>query len=132
VTDKKLAGITVDFENLAAEDHAPYAIFIHDLANAFHAQGLAVNVTIPLEDRHYDAAALARSADAIILMAYDQHDSGSSPGPIADQRWFTENVNRRITEAGPQKIVVALGNYAYDWRLGADGAETHTFSEALL
>jgi len=126
------AGVTIDFENLAAGDMMAFETFVHDAAASFHASKLALNVTIPLVDPGFRAGVLSKSADAVILMAYDEHWAESAPGPIASQEWLEAGVKARLAESNPAKIVVALGNYAYDWREGDDAAEVLTTHQALM
>jgi peptidoglycan-N-acetylglucosamine deacetylase len=109
------AGIVVDFEEIPIKSQPHFREFTAELGSALHAVGLKLMVALPARDDDYDYAFFGRETDAIILMNYDQHWLTSSPGPIAAQDWFMENL-RQIREVVPsQKIVVGIGNYAYDW-----------------
>ena len=86
-----------------------------ELAAELHGSNLKLMVCLPAADWAYDYAGIGKSADAVILMNYDQHWLTSPPGPIAAQDWFMENL-RQIRDVVPaQKIVVGIGGYAYDW-----------------
>ena len=48
-------------------------------------------------------------------MNYDQHQTGTQPGPIAAQDWFENNLRTALSVVPRQKIICSIGNYAYDW-----------------
>jgi len=133
------AGIVVDFEEIPIKSQPHFREFTAELAPALHAAGLKLMVALPARDDDYDYAFFGRETDAIILMNYDQHWLTSPSGPIAAQDWFMENL-RQIREVVPaQKIVVGIGNYAYDWtepekseKKAAQHAEEFSVQEALL
>jgi cellulose synthase/poly-beta-1,6-N-acetylglucosamine synthase-like glycosyltransferase/peptidoglycan/xylan/chitin deacetylase (PgdA/CDA1 family)/spore germination protein YaaH len=133
----KQSGIVVDFEEIPVKSQPHFREFIAQLAPALHAVGLKLMIALPARDDEYDYAFFGRETDAIILMNYDQHWLTSPPGPIAGQDWFIENL-RQIREVVPaQKIVVGIGNYAYDWvettkKNEAPHAEEFSVQEALL
>ena len=65
-------------------------------------------------------------------MLYDLHYSSSAPGPIAPQGWFQQRLDSLCAQVPPQKLVLSLGNYAYDWQEGASNAQSQTFQEAIV
>ena len=133
------SGIVVDFEEIPIKSQPNYREFIAELAQGLHAANLKLMVALPARDDDYDYAFFGRETDAIILMNYDQHWLTSPSGPIAGQDWFMENL-RQIREVVPsQKIVVGIGNYAYDWtepsnsdKKAPQHAEESSVQEALL
>ena len=133
----KQSGIVVDFEEIPLKSQPHFREFTAELAQALHAANLKLMVALPARDDDYDYAFFGRETDAIILMNYDQHWLTSPPGPIAGQDWFMENL-RQIRDVVPsQKIVVGIGNYAYDWTESTDKkntphAEEFSVQEALL
>ena len=72
-------------------------------------------VALPAADFSYDYKYFASQADAIILMNYDFHWPTSSPGPIAPQDWFVRNIDNMVKLVPPEKIVMGIANYGYDW-----------------
>ena len=48
-------------------------------------------------------------------MNYDFHWPTSAPGPIAPQDWFVRNINNMLKLVPPEKIVMGIANYGYDW-----------------
>ena len=108
------AGVVMDFEALPASAMGHYLLFLRQLRAALPA-GTQLAVTAPAEDEDWPLPALASVADRVIFMAYDQHYDGGSPGPIAAQGWFVPQVEQAVRLIGRDKLIVALGSYAYDW-----------------
>ena len=63
------------------------------MTEALHARGYLVTVDVPMNDEAYDYEAIGRIADAVVLMAYDQHWATSAPGPIAARAWFEDGLD---------------------------------------
>src|SRR6267378_2260692 len=134
--DSHEAGIVVDFEEVPDASHAHFRQFIAALAPALHSAGLKLMIAPPARDDAYDYEFFGKECDAIVLMNYDQHWLTSPPGPIAAQDWFVENLRQVFDVVPPQKIIVGIANYAYDWSLAAkkehEAAEEFSVQEALL
>src|SRR5713226_5292440 len=130
------AGIVVDFEEVPDASQAHLRAFIGELAPALHALGLKLMIALPARDDAYDYEYFSKQCDAIVLMNYDQHWLTSPPGPIASQDWFVENLRQVFDVVPPQKIIVGIANYAYDWPLssknGKESAAEFSVQEALL
>jgi len=109
------AGIVVDFEMLPESTYPAFRMFLSELADTLHRANLKVMVCLPAIDFGMDYGAIAPHVDAIILMNYDQHWATAPQGPIAAQEWYTKNLDRALKEVPPQKLIVAVGSYAYDW-----------------
>ncbi|WP_294289904.1 glycosyltransferase [uncultured Sphingomonas sp.] len=122
-------GLVLDFEALPARAMSDYLRFIPQLRAALPA-GAQIAVTVPAEDDVWPLGAIAKVADRVIFMAYDQHYSGGSAGPIAAQDWFIREVSAARRKIGTDKMVVALGSYGYDWH-GGD-TDALTIEEAWL
>ena len=108
------AGLVLDLENLPDASLPGYLLFLQELRAAMPA-GDRIAVTVPAGEPAWRLDRFARVADRLILMAYDEHYDGGEPGPIASQPWFIKVVQDAIRQAGRDKLVVALGSYAYDW-----------------
>jgi spore germination protein YaaH len=79
----------------------------------------------------FEYATLASLADGVIVMAYDEHWATGEPGPVASQSWFMNIVGQRMHEIPPEKLIIAIGNYGYDWAPGMPAKEL-TFEDAVL
>lgn len=130
------AGIVVDFEEVPDASQAHFRQFAAELGPALHAVGLKLMVALPARDEVYDYAFFGKNCDAILLMNYDQHWLSSPPGPIAAQDWFVENLQQILKIVPAEKIIVAVGSYAYDWPESAKNkyghADSFSVQEALL
>lgn len=113
----KADGVNVDFEQFTADERDNFSYWIKRLCQSFHKDHLLVTVDLPLYDEGYDYEYVGNEADAVVLMAYDEHYPGSSPGSIAGEGWFTDALDEMSKRIPPEKLVVALGAYAYDWNL---------------
>jgi cellulose synthase/poly-beta-1,6-N-acetylglucosamine synthase-like glycosyltransferase/spore germination protein YaaH/peptidoglycan/xylan/chitin deacetylase (PgdA/CDA1 family) len=130
-------GIVVDFESLPQSSQQDFQRFIHDLGAALHTKNLKLMVALPAADWVYDYKYFASQADAIILMNYDFHWPTSAPGPIAPQDWFVRNIENMVKLVPPEKLVMGIANYGYDWpakskRTAHPVAQAVTFQQAVI
>ena len=131
VRSNNFAGISIDFENIPANNQAMLTTFMQEIYTQFHPLGLEVSESVPLDDPGFNYRALANFNDYMILMAYDEHDSTSESGPIASQSWYAEKLQRRFAELPANKYVIAIGNYGYDWEENSSSGKELSFQEAL-
>ena len=128
------AGYVFDFENLSDAGARAYPAFVAQARAALKPLGREVWVTTPFADDSFPIKPLQDAADAVVLMAYDQHWGGGEAGPAAGQDWFETTLARRMETLDPAKTILALGAYGYDWTLKgpntAAKAETILFNEA--
>ena len=128
-------GVMVDFENLPKPGIAALRGFLADLHARLAPKHRVVVVTMPIDDADWSARRLAEVADKVVLMAYDEHWQSGQPGPIASNGWFAGHLTEQLKGLSSDKVIVALGNYAYDWHGGANGqsvADVQTVEEAWL
>jgi cellulose synthase/poly-beta-1,6-N-acetylglucosamine synthase-like glycosyltransferase/spore germination protein YaaH/peptidoglycan/xylan/chitin deacetylase (PgdA/CDA1 family) len=109
------AGIVVDFESMPKSSMVDFQHFTHDLALNLHGRNLKLMVALPAADYSYDYKYFSTQADAIILMNYDFHWPNSAPGPIAPQDWFVRDIQNIVKLVPPEKLVMGIANYGYDW-----------------
>ena len=112
---RKADGVVFDFEEVPAEALPAYRQFLREARARFAPHGWPVVVTVPADDDDWDLRAFARIADRIVLMAYDEHSPEGDPGPIASQGWFVKQLGHALAQVPRDKLIVAIGNYAYDW-----------------
>ena len=132
VQDNKFAGICVDFEEPPAAAQANLVTFMQELHKTFAAQGLLVVQAVPFDNPDWNYKAYSAATDYLILMAYDQHWTGSDAGPVAAQDWFEQNLITRMHDLDAAKTIIALGNYGYNWSDASNTADEVTFQEALI
>ena len=126
----RFAGINIDFEMLDSQDRKHFTDFARRLATALHPKGLLVTFDLPADDSSYDLAGLARHADFLIPMLYDEHDQAGGAGPIASNPWFEQQLAAFCAQVPPAKVIAGIGAYGYDWQAGKEGAQSQTFAEA--
>ncbi|MER2529263.1 MAG: glycosyltransferase [Candidatus Competibacter denitrificans] len=128
----QFAGVSIDFENIPAKAQPNFQRFIAELYAAFKPKNWSVSVNVPASDPSFDYRKLTASADYLILMIYDEHWSTGTAGPIASLPWFAKALRQRQHDIPADKMIVAIGNYAYDWQAGGHPAEERTYEEAVL
>lgn len=111
----KQAGVVLDFEDVPDASQPNFRQFVKELGAGMHSINLKLLVALPAADPVYEYKQVAALADAIILMNYDQHWLNSAPGAISSQDWYAGNMESVLKEVPPEKVIVAIGNYAYDW-----------------
>ncbi|WP_156324355.1 polysaccharide deacetylase family protein [Bacillus sp. FJAT-27251] len=123
-------GINIDFEEIQPRDRDHFTQFMEKVYQAFHPKGLMVTVDVPPNNSSFDYAALAASADRMMVMLYDEHHAQSKPGPIASIEWATHSF--RELSIPPEKLIISLGSYGYDWEEGSSQpAKPITFQEVM-
>jgi peptidoglycan-N-acetylglucosamine deacetylase len=132
VQDNKFAGICVDFEEPPTSSQANLVTFMQELHSAFAAKGLLVVQAVPFADSEWDYKAYSAASDYLILMAYDQHWTGSDAGPVAGQDWFEQHLITQMRDLDASKTIIALGNYGYNWSDADNSVDEVTFQEALI
>jgi cellulose synthase/poly-beta-1,6-N-acetylglucosamine synthase-like glycosyltransferase/peptidoglycan/xylan/chitin deacetylase (PgdA/CDA1 family)/spore germination protein YaaH len=131
------AGIALDFELVPDSAQNNFRTFVQELSKKLHSSNLKLMVALPAADWAYDYKGIAQASDAVILMNYDQHWLTSPPGPIAAQDWYLTNLDKILQLVPPQKLVMAIANYAYDWPLKSKKnpqptATSLSFQEAVV
>ena len=126
-----LSGIVLDFQGHSREDLASLVRVTSAIADSARARGATqVGITVPAGDTAaYPAQALRQAADLILVMLYDEHRSGTSPGPVASPEWVSRNLDVRIAEVGPSRLVAVLPVFGYQWR-GSEAAEVIGYEDA--
>ncbi|WP_226681713.1 polysaccharide deacetylase family protein [Sutcliffiella horikoshii] len=123
-------GINIDFENINSKDKDRFTQFMDKVYKAFHPHGLMVTLDVPPNDSSYDYASLAKSADRVIVMLYDQHYAMSQSGPVAQTDWVKENLNQ--PDIPSEKMIAGLGTYGYDWEENSNKPATEMTFEDIM
>ena len=112
-------GIQIDFESVARDDAEYFFGFLKDLKAALPA-GKTLSVAVPARTQvisdAYDYSRITSVADRIVIMAYDEHWSSSSPGPVASLPWCAKVVDFAETTIAADKIVMGLPLYGRAWQ----------------
>jgi spore germination protein YaaH len=111
----KFKGAALDLEEIPLQAQPGFRALVDELGQDLHARGLKLYVNVPVSDKDYDYPRLAASADGLVIMNYDQHQTTSEPGPVAAQDWFTSNLKQAIKDIPKNKVICGIGSYGYDW-----------------
>jgi peptidoglycan-N-acetylglucosamine deacetylase len=126
----RLQGVSIDFENILDKSQPVLLQFLTELRAALQPAGLEISINLPANNDSFNYARISELTDYVILMVYDQHYASKDAGPVAAIDWFTDILTMRQRDVPASKLIVAIGNYAYDWPEGGLPA-TQTFQEAL-
>ena len=66
----------------------------------------------------YDYNKLAKYADYLVVMAYDEHFEGGDIGPVAGIDFVKASIEYAISKVDNQKIVVGVPFYGRFWKEG--------------
>ena len=114
-----LDGVNVDFEALSGEVGDGFIQFIRELSLKCDDNGLVLSVDNYVPSAYtqfYDRAEQANFADYVIVMAYDEHYTGSDAGSVASIDFVREGAKNTISEGVPaEQIVLGMPFYTRIW-----------------
>jgi len=123
------SGAVFDFEQLDRPSQFNYLLLLREARVRFARHGWLVTVAVPV-DETWPLRPFAAIADKLFVMAYDEHSNDGPPGPIASQRWWASSVAAALRQIPRDKVIVTIGNYAYDWHDG--GGDPDNVDEAWV
>ena len=124
-------GLQIDFELLDAPTVRALRPWLIDLGKRIHAVGGELSVTVETQLDIPSAKALSSAADYAVLMAYDEHEDTSVPGPVASAG-YTERMLKLFAPAlGPDHLVMGVGAYGYDWNVPGKKGVAITNQQAI-
>src|SRR5581483_2545149 len=80
-----------------------------ELSAELHAKGLKLYVSVQPHNEDFNYSVISSAADGLVVMDYDEHFPGGTPGPIASQDWFVKNLQTAKKLIPPQKLICAIG-----------------------
>lgn len=131
VEERGLAGVDLDFEVVSEIYRDNFTAFVRELKGALGpGKKVSLSAMPKSDDREtwlngYDYAALAKIADQIIIMCYNQHYSGGDPGPVAGLDWAERVIKYLLNYIPKGKMILGLGGYGYSWPENGAGASIH-------
>jgi len=126
-----LAGINVDFEELTEKTNEPLTGFQKKLYETLHAKGFLVTQDVEPKNTDYDYSKLSDYNDYIVLMAYDEYNGSTGPGPISGQKWIEDAVSWTSDRIDPSKIILGVAGFGYSWSDGKIDPLPLTYNEAI-
>ncbi len=121
-------GWQIDFEQVDASYRDKFSAFIQRIGRVFRKSGLKLSVAVAAQHSQnpadypkgtwqnmvgvYDYAELARGADFLSIMSYDDPNS---KGPVAGLPWTKNVLDYAIRYIPPQKISLGIPLYYWKW-----------------
>lgn len=143
ITRKGMGGVDFDFEYISAEYADDYVSLVRDTRNRISPYGYLTTVALAPKTSAdqpgqlyggHDYKGMGEAADYCLLMTYEWGYAYSEPRAISPIGSVRRVLDYAVTEIPPEKILMGLNNYGYDWRLPFlnDGsrAETLTLPQA--
>ncbi|MBP3886726.1 MAG: SH3 domain-containing protein [Cellulosilyticum sp.] len=129
-------GVNVDIENIQNETSDVWVEFMRELYPQLKAEGLIVSVDVYTPSSwsdHYEREKVGESSDYFIVMAYDQHWSGSeNAGSVADITWTEEGIVATLEEVPSEKLVLGIPFYTRRWKEDAQGLSSKSYSMSSM
>ena len=122
-----LDGVNVDIENVTQTERDKYTRLVAELRRLIPAEkevsvAVAANPNGWTTGWHgsYDYEALAKHADYLMIMAYDESWQGSAAGPVASYDFVKKSIEYALKYAPAEKIVVGVPFYGRIWSENGD------------
>lgn len=129
-----LDGINVDLEALnPSEVGDSFIEFIRELSLKCANNGIVLSVDnyVPTEyTAFYDRAEQAVFADYVIIMAYDEHYSGSEEGSVASIGFVSDGVANTLKEVPAEQTILGIPFYTRVWKKTPSEGETGESSDS--
>lgn len=129
IAQYNLDGINIDIENVTEVQKDQYTDFVAKLRAKIPAEK-EVSVAVAANPNSwingwqgsYDYTNLAKNSDYLMIMAYDEHWQGSTPGPVSSISFVENSIKYALSKTTPDKIVIGLPFYGRIW------SEDNTFN----
>jgi spore germination protein YaaH len=127
-------GVTVDLESLNRSDAAGLTRFVRALAKSL-GPDRTVAVTLMATTGNYgqlgyQLTSLAKAADRLVLMAYDEHGPFSKPGAIGSTAWISKAIAPVLQKVKPGQVELGIAGYGYAWPAEGSTTDVATLSDA--
>lgn len=144
IKNKNMGGVDFDFEYLAAGYADDYVELVGRTRGRLRPQGYLTTVALApkvstdqpgLLYQGHDYAGMGQAADYCLLMTYEWGYTYGPPLPVSPINSVHRVLDYGVTQIPPEKILMGMSNYGYDWRLpfvqGESKAEKLTNYQAL-
>jgi len=143
------AGFQLDFEQILWTDRDLLTEQVRDCAASFHTAGLNLSIAViprlPGDDSAtgsllnyfrqwsgaYDFAALAKAADFLSFMTYDEHNGVTVPGAVSGTPWMRRALDFSMQGVPPDKATIGLPTYYHDWT-GVGRLTSSSYADAMI
>ena len=115
-------GVVIDFELLPASSRNNFTAFIQTLRQTLPTSDVVGVAVMPKSSspgpsyaQVFNYKALGQTANFIQIMTYDRHSSGTVAGPISPNNWVQSVAKYAASVIPPQKILLGVPGYGYNW-----------------
>lgn len=138
IVDEDYDGFDLDLEGVNAADRDHFTTFVAVLAEKLHDRGKLLTLAIPPKPYDvrvgwagaYDYAALGQYVDLITFMTYEYSGVWSGPGSVAPYNRVDADIAFATSQMPPEKVLLGLGWYGYDWNTTFRSARAIGYPEA--
>ncbi|WP_238881648.1 glycosyl hydrolase family 18 protein [Clostridium sp. YIM B02551] len=129
-------GVNIDLENIYYYDRTYLSTFMSELYSSLKPLGYHVTIAVPAKTTGsttddwggaFDYSTISKYSDQILIMTYDEHYFGGTPGPIASIGWVENVIKYALTVIPKEKILLGTAAYGYDW--SSKGSNSYGSSE---
>jgi spore germination protein len=135
-----LDGIQLDWVDLYEADRETFAEWIVRLGDVCKSHGLLLVVNVPMTagmQRGPDAGLfplrpIGKVADFVALLLNSEHRMYTGPGPLSSLTWAEAGIQNAIQQGvPPQKILLGIAGYAYDWKASSQVPEYLSYEGSM-
>jgi cellulose synthase/poly-beta-1,6-N-acetylglucosamine synthase-like glycosyltransferase/peptidoglycan/xylan/chitin deacetylase (PgdA/CDA1 family) len=131
VADNRFAGLCLSPDNLPEDQVARFREIFVAIADKLSVAGRQTCLVAAAEGPLWRDTRLVSAADIVVFLAFRSIGDGTPAAPIAAQAWFEATLDQAVAAIGADRLVVALGNFAYDWTDGNPSAERIPYAEVM-
>lgn len=143
-------GVNIDLELIPVRDGAVFLSFLEELRSRLPDKVFSVCVPARfklLTDDLYPYAKIAALCDRVFVMAYDEHWSGGSAGPVASVDWCKKVLKYAQKTVPAEKLIMGIPFYGRTWAdkttagawyysgakriMGENGVESYTYEKGI-
>ena len=88
-------GLMIDFESFPKKGQAGYVDLLNELSADLHAKGMKLYVSVQVRNEDFDYKAISAAVDGVVIMNYDEHFPGGTPGPSLRRTGSPTTLNPR-------------------------------------
>ncbi|MEC9488241.1 MAG: glycosyl hydrolase family 18 protein [Halanaerobium sp.] len=129
LSSTSFTGVNLDLEMVSASSRDNLNSLVREMREEFAGNGSTLSISVPAKSSDnpgnnwngaFDYSQLGSYCDRVMIMAYDFHWSGGPPGFISPLSWVRDVIDYAILEVPPEKIILGLPAYGYDWPAGEE------------
>lgn len=113
---KPFDGVNIDFENVPEKDKSHFITFLADLRYKLKGKIFSVCVPARTSEGTYPYKEISKYCDRVFVMVYDEHWSGSRPGPVATPAWCKKICDYAVKTIPSEKLVMGVPFYGRTWQ----------------